>query len=116
MNMLPTALQQALAANGFQRLAGGAMKQHFGRHLGRKLQIDLDGMALIGANPHPVLAQGKTFLVVAAHHLLNQGGGELDRSLGNQRVYFGPAILIQRQADAFGLMAQDEAEVFTGGF
>lgn len=67
---------QSAGVDGFQKARRRTVIQHVRRHAGWQSKRNLDGMALIGANPLAIGAQCKTFLVAARNDGFDQGAVE----------------------------------------
>jgi len=113
VHVMSVAPRQALAQNGLAKARRGAVEQQVGWCHGRQVQVDLDAVALVGANAQAVFAERITLLVAGGDDFMQLGAGNRTasrRELAQQFVHGGPAGGVQREPDLLGLMAQDQAE------
>ena len=92
------------------------MEKNFGRGGRAVSQLNLDRMALIGPDPKAVLAERKSFLVVARHDILKFFEREFKPAPArrfNQLPHRRPAGRVETETDLLGLMPQHQTEKFT---
>ena len=105
--------QQALALDRGRVFLARTVIEDGRRRDHGQLDVDGNGMALIGPDLRFLVIEGIALLVVCAHDFFQDSF--IDRILpadaGQQFFHIGPAVPVQSHAGHPGLMAQDEAEV-----
>jgi hypothetical protein len=90
------------------------MVQHSRRLTLLQLHIDMDGMALIGPDPLPILTEAVPLFPISPHDFLYNlpvhmiPSGPVDTI--NELINLGPAMPIQPQTNNLRLMAQSQAD------
>lgn len=113
MDHLAAARFQTIPEDRGQVVAGGAVPEPVGRLDGRQAEIDREGMTLRGPDALTVRGEAEAPLVVRLDHPLQ--GGEVKRfscpfRQPDQVGHVRPALSVQRQADPFRLMSQDQGQ------
>ena len=108
---------ETVLANGIEETRGRAVIEDFGWLLRRILEIDFDGVALAGADALAVVAESETFFVAGGDDVIELIAGERRSVLidgGEEMIDTDPAGFAEFEADAFGFVAQNQAEEFAG--
>src|SRR5215813_3069692 len=116
MNMMAFTFNQPSLFDRSQKPFSRSVVKNFRRDGRVVSQLDLDRMALIGPDPKAVLAERKSFLVVAGDYILKLFEREfkpLAARRFDQPLHRGPAGLVEAETDLLGLMPQHQAQKFT---
>ena len=110
MDVMTLALDQALGADRVDKPIDRAVIEDRRWRRGRERELDLDRVALIGADARAVFGQREPLLVAGRDDLIELGARER-RAVrgrgGEQRGHVGPACAIERNADALWFVTEN---------
>ena len=119
MDVKPAFGDQADFLNRSGIFLPGTVPENLRRHGLRQICIHGNGVALAGPDQCMVFIVSIALFAVGADDFVQQFPGE-GRFLGfpdplDQRIYVGPPVFVQGNADDFRLMAQDQADIAADG-
>src|SRR5262249_47305569 len=109
MNMMAFTFNQPLLFDRSQKPISRSVVKNFRRGSGGVPQLDLDRMTLTGSDPKAVLAERKSFLIIASDDILKLFECEFNPVLArrfDQLLNRRPAGLVEAETDLLGLMPQ----------
>src|SRR4051794_13979475 len=109
MDVMASPALQTVAQDRLDASRARAMEQQIGRRRRREAEVDLDAVALVGADPRAGVVEAQAALVVARDDLAQivGGDGEAVRRAGREQlVDRDPAAGLELQADTLRLVAQ----------
>jgi len=93
----------------------GAVVEGFGRDGRAVCEVNGDAMSLVGADFAAACVIGEALFRVGGDDVVEQGAvecGAVGIHLADEGGDVRPAVRVEGDADAFGVVAQDEAQVF----
>ena len=110
MDVMTLALDEALVGDRFEEAFDGAVVEARGWSRGCELELDLDRVALVGADARAVFADCEALLVAGRddmRELVARDRGAVRGRGGEERGHVGPAGAIERDTDALGLVTEN---------
>ena len=97
----------------------GTVPKELRRHGLRQLHVHWNGVALAGPDPCVVFIVSIPLFAVGADDFVQkfpgEGGFLVFPNSPDQRIYVGPSVFVQGNADDFRFMAQDQADIAADG-
>ena len=108
-------VEAAALADGGEGGLRGAVVEGFGRDGRAVCEVNGDAMSLVGADFAAACVIGEALFRVGGDDVVEQGaveGGAVGVHLADEGGDVRPAVRVEGDADVFGVVAQDEAQVF----
>lgn len=116
MHMVAVAAYETSGADGVEKPIRGPVVEDIRRSDWLVGEVDVDRMALIGADALAIFAEGESLLVAFGDEALEQRPRERNArcvATAEQRLHLDPTRRIQREAGFLRLVPKHETEEFT---